>query len=123
MIILRTHIKLWKLYVAIENEEDILSDAYLEGTVVPRIADKWHDVGLELDIPDERLKIIRHLTDPSGEKCKAMLSKWLERKMIDPDDRKQNPTWGNMYNAMCALDMNRAAEEMKEELAQMQVPH
>ena len=102
-----------------ELKTDILSTAYLEGTVTPRIANQWYDVGLELDIPDHDLDSIKQLTNPSGEKCKEMLKAWLRRKS-DPKNEKLDPTWRNMCNAMRALDMNRAAEEIENELEKVE---
>jgi len=103
------------LHHAEAEKDDILSTDYLERIVTPRIANKWYDVGLELDIPDYQLNGIKHLTDPCGEKCKDLLQMWLKRK-TDPTQTRFNPTWRNMYIAMCGLDMIKAAEDMKDEL-------
>ena len=48
-----------------------------------------------------------------------MLQKWLQRK-DDPKNKRLNPTWQNMYNAMCALEMIKAAEDMKDELKRVE---
>jgi len=107
------------LHYAEAEKDDILSTDYLERIVTPRIANKWYDVGLELDIPDYQLDDIKHLTDPCGEKCKDLLKMWLKRK-TDAKQTKFNPTWRNMYIAMCALDMIKAAEDMKDELERVE---
>jgi len=89
--------------------------SYLESNVAPRIAIKWFDIGLYLDIPDDDLYRIKQITDPCGSKCTEMLSRWLARSPNDPDESFR-PTWRNMYNAMLAIECTQGAEDLKEDL-------
>jgi len=96
------------------GEDKILADKYIEQNVVPRIATEWYDVGLELGIKDYELDKIKLIVDPTGGKCTDMLKAWLKRSATGPENRC--PTWRNMYDAMRALDLNKAAEDMKDDL-------
>ncbi|XP_065893193.1 uncharacterized protein [Dysidea avara] len=97
------------------NQERLLDLTFLESDVVPRIATEWFDVGLYLDIPEYDLSNIKHLSNPCGSKCIDMLGRWLRRNPNHPDNFFR-PTWRNMYNAMIAIDYVRPAEELKEDL-------
>ena len=100
------------------GEDKILDDAYLDCKVVPVIASDWCDVGLELGIPLDKLKNMKHFSNPTGNKCKEMLKMWISRRLDDPN-KSRRPTWRNLINSMEALDMMRGAEELKEELMNM----
>ena len=91
-----------------------MEDAYLHRKVVPVIAACWYDVGFELGIPENKLKAMKHYDDQIGSKCKEMLRMWISRR---PDDSyKGRPTWKNLYNAMGAIGLSEAAQELKHEL-------
>ena len=98
------------------GQEHILDLAYLESNVVPRIATEWYDVGLYLDIPDYELDRIRQLSNPTGSKCNEMLKMWWKsRTPNDPDISRRN-VWRNMYDAMVAAELIRAAEDLKHDI-------
>ena len=100
-----------------QNPKDnkILQYNYLRNEVTGKIAPQWFEVGLQLGVSVDELDLIKQLTNPCGGKCTDMLRIWFKRDMGDPVE-KLRPTWQNIYDAMCALDMNRAAEDLKDEL-------
>ena len=59
--------------------DDILDQGYLQTKIIPEIAVKWFEIGLELDIPHGKLDIIRMETDYSGACCLDMLRLWFNR--------------------------------------------
>ena len=99
----------------VTKEQKILTSAYLRNKVAGRIAPEWFDVGLCLEIPADKLAEIKQLTNPCGGKCNDMLFEWFRRDENDPVV-KHRPTWQNIYDAMCDLDMINAAEDLKNEL-------
>lgn len=74
-----------------------------------KVAPKWHDLGIELDFEAAELDAIRE-TDHANNRCKEMLSKWLQTK---------SPSWEKLYNAMCIVQRNAPAEVMKKEVKEL----
>ena len=66
----------------------------------------YYDIGLELDIVNSKLKIIK--SDPSfpdlNEKCLKMLELWLE---VDP-----SATWKKLYDALQETKLSVVAEQV-----------
>jgi len=100
-------------FTEVKNDVDIMSDAYLKANVVRRIATEWENVGLFLEIDSNDLSTIKQIKNPAEDKCREMLRAWLKR---DQSDVSKSPTWKNMYEAMRALTMIRAAEILQDEL-------
>jgi len=100
-------------FTEVKKKVNIVSDAYLEANVARRIATDWENVGLYLEIDPNDLSTIKQLKNPVEYKCREMLRAWLER---DQSDASRSPTWKNMYEAMRALTMIRAAEILQDEL-------
>ena len=91
---------------------NILELSYLQTKVIPEIAVKWYEIGLELQIPLGKLEAIKNERDHCGARCFEMLQTWFLRgnKVKKESER---PTWKNMYNAMCAIDLNFRAKNLK----------
>lgn len=87
---------------------------YLDSTVIPRVAVKWYQIGLNLNIESFKLDNIRRETDRTTEQCLEMLSTWLLRS--SKVEESLRPTWENMHNAMIAIDLIAGAERLKENL-------
>ena len=97
-----------------ENGTDIVGYNYLDGTVKPKVAVKWYQLGLKLNMKSFKLDNIRRVTDRITEQCLEMLSEWLNRGSKEPESFR--PTWENMHKAMTALDLIAGAERLKEKL-------
>ena len=95
------------------GQEKLLDLPYLESNVVCRIATDWYDVGLYLDIPAYELDKIRQLSNPTGSKCTEMLKKWWTSRTPDDPDTSRRNVWRNMYDAMRAVELIKAAEDLK----------
>jgi len=93
-----------------ENDITKLNSGYLQIKITPYIAVRWYDIGLELEIPDGRLQLIRNECDHCDERCSEMLQIWLDRGPNVKEESKI-PNWKNMNNAMCANYLNAWAEE------------
>ena len=93
--------------------DDILEQRYLQTKIIPEIAVRWFEIGLELDIPNGTLEIIKTESDYSGACCLDMLRLWFNRgKNVEKESER--PIWKNMYNAMCAIDINFRAEKLRD---------
>lgn len=93
--------------------DDILEQRYLQTKIIPEIAVRWFEIGLELDIPHGKLEMIKKETDYSGACCLDMLMQWFNRgKNVEKESER--PIWKNMYDAMCAIDLNFRAGEFKD---------
>ena len=97
-----------------ENGTDIVGYNYLDGTVKPRVAVRWYQIGLRLNMEGFRLDNIRRETDRTTEQCLEMLNEWLNRSSREPESFR--PTWENMHKAMTVLELNAGAERLKEKL-------
>ena len=97
-----------------KNGTDIVDYRYLNGTVAPRVATKWYQIGLKLDIDSFKLDNIRREIDRTTEQCLEMLREWLNRSSEEAESFR--PTWENMHNAMTALDLKAGAERLKGKL-------
>ena len=97
-----------------KNGNDIVDYKYLNGRVAPRVATKWYQIGLKLDIDSFKLDNIRREIDRTTEQCLEMLSEWFSRSSEEAESFR--PTWENMLKAMTALDLNAGAERLKEKL-------
>jgi len=94
------------------GENTILSDAYIQSKIVPKIATKWEEIALDLGLERSDTNRIKQLCDPTSKKCAVMLDLWLNRGTA---------TWRNIYDAMQALELNRDAENLKDDLQQSTV--
>jgi len=114
-------VKCFYYYVALNllGQDHILDLAYLESNVVCRIAADWYDVGLFLDIPDYQLDSIKQLSNPTGSKCNEMLKIWWKSRTPDDPDIARRNIWRNMYDAMRAVELIKAAEDLKHDLRNM----
>jgi len=92
--------------------ENILEYDYLQAKIIPEIAVKWFEIGLELNIPARQLQNIKDNPDPSGACCLDMLQQWLDRGNVEKESN--HPIWKNMCDAMCAVDLNARAADLKE---------
>ena len=96
-----------------KSVDDILEQRYLQTKIIPEIAVRWFEIGLELDIPHGKLEIIKTESDYSGACCLDMLRLWFNRgKNVEKESER--PIWKNIYNAMCAIDINFRAEELRD---------
>ena len=100
-----------------ENKIAILNYEYLNKNVIPRIAVEWYDIGIELNIPRYRLDNIKTGNQHHHHihQCLQMLQMWLQRS--SSVEKSRRPTWENMYNAMVAVELTKAAETLKKEIA------
>ena len=82
------------LFDLIDNEKPEISE--LHGSIVPKYAARWKDLGIQLKIPEHHLDTIaadnKNSQSYSKECCKAMLKKWME---ITPD-----ATWNMLQKAI-----------------------
>jgi len=93
------------------KKTDIMKLDYLQTKIIPYIAVKWYDIGLELEIPGGKLEVIKNERDHCGERCFEMLQIWLDR---GPNVKESEiPNWKNMCDAMRANDLNARAEELE----------
>ena len=76
------------------NKTPELSDLYKN--IVPKVAARWKDLGLELNIPIHQLEIIEvdHVNHPRyNEKCcQAMFQRWLQSTI--------KPSWDELQKAI-----------------------
>ena len=99
-----------------QGEDQILRSDYLECKVVPNIATKWHFLGLYLGLVEDELQLINQQgNNPCASQCDQMFRKWLSK---DPSDYtpELKPTWKTLYDALLAINLIRAAEELKQDL-------
>ena len=100
-----------------KNGIDIVNLKYLNEKVIPRIAVKWYDIGIQLNIPSFKLDNIRNETDHVTQRCLQMLQMWLQRS--SNAEKSRRPTWDNMYTAMIAIELIAAADTLKKEIANL----
>ena len=105
------------LYTDMKNGINIVDLKYLNEKVIPRIAVKWYDIGMQLKIPSYKLDNIRNETDHITQRCLQMLQMWLQRS--SNAEKSHRPTWENMYNAMIAIELIAAAETLKKEITNL----
>ena len=96
---------------------DIVDYKYLQEIVIPRVAAKWYQIGLQLKIKSFRLDNIKRETDHITEQCLDMLGMWLQRGTSVEESYR--PTWGNMHKAMIAIDLTAAAERLEDNLEKL----
>ena len=74
---------------------------------ITEMAPSYYNIGLELDIVNSKLKVIK--SDPSlpdlEEKCRKMLEVWLQTDT--------SATWKKLCDALQAVNMNVLAERIK----------
>ena len=76
-------------------------------SLLEEVGNKWHDLGLELGLPNYRLGIIEEENPRNVQKClKEMVSAWMNSSR-DP------PCWGNLAMALRERDMGRLADEIE----------
>lgn len=64
---------------------------------------KWYDIGLELEIEEEELDVIKHKENNDPSKClREMIKVWL--KSVD-----KPPTWEALAEALKAKAVNEVA--------------
>ena len=97
-----------------DNGSDIVGYEYLQKMVIPRVAVKWYQIGLQLKIESFRLDNIKIETDRITEQCLDMLGMWLQRDTSEKESHR--PTWGNMHKAMIAIELIAAAERLEDKL-------
>ena len=97
-----------------KNGTDIVDYKYLNGTVTPRVATKWYQIGLKLKIESFKLDIIRNEIDRTSEQCLEMLNEWLNRGSEVAESFR--PTWENMHKAMSTLNLKAGAERLERNL-------
>ena len=90
---------------------NILELGYLQAKIVPEIAVKWYEIGLELDIPAGKLEAIKNERDHCGARCFEMLQMWFHRG--ENVKESERPSWKNMDKAMRAVDLNFRADNLK----------
>ena len=96
---------------------DILNYKYLDEKVIPRVAVKWNEIGIQLNIPSFRLDNIRQETDHVSQRCQEMLQMWLQRGSSVQESHR--PTWENLYKAMIAIELIAPAERLKERVLKL----
>jgi len=74
------------------------------------VSHKWSDIGLQLDVPISRLKIIEIDTTGTEKRLQAMLDYWMNNA-TDP-----LPSWEVLVNALKApaVGESRVARELEE---------
>ena len=82
------------MYIALGNKPPDLSDLYKN--VVPKVAARWKDLGVELNIPIHHLDIIAvdHHNHPKYSEtcCQAMFQRWLQSTI--------KPSWDVLQKAI-----------------------
>ena len=80
---------------------------------VTRMASQYYDIGLELDVINSRLRIIRDDPNFPGlvNKCQEMLTLWLEGDT--------SATWEKLCRALERRDQNVLARDIREEICSM----
>ena len=94
----------------IENDRPALKD--LHNHVVPHIADKWEDLGVQLldDSQVDQLDIITADHPQDAVKCcKLMLKKWLKAST--------DATWNQLLRALCKIELVSLAKDVKKKLS------
>ena len=93
---------------------NIVGYKYLQEMVIPRVAVRWFQIGLQLKIKSFTLDNIKIETDRITEQCLDMLGIWLQRGTSVKESHR--PTWGNMHKAMIAIELIAAAERLEDKL-------
>ena len=97
-----------------ENLDDIVTNQpNLEDTPTLRelnhhitdMAPSYYEIGLKLDVPDAKLKLIRNDPSKTKEKCREMLKVWLESDT--------SATWKKLCDALQEVEMGVLAEQIK----------
>jgi len=102
-----------------EQGDQILRSDYLKCKIVPKVATKWHFLGLYLGVQEDELQLINQQgNNLCASHCDQMFMKWLSK---DPADCKPElrPTWKNLYDALRAKDLIRTAEELKQDVLKL----
>ena len=75
---------------------------------ITRMAINYYDIGLELNIGNDKLRIIQHdLRFPNlEEKCREMLNLWLENDI--------SATWGKLCEALERKNQSVLARDIRE---------
>ena len=73
-------------------------------TAVRDAISEWHQLGLQLDLPESDLKLIGSSPDTEGH-LRMMLSKWLD---YDPE-----ASWDKLANALNAMGKNAIAANIR----------
>ena len=85
-----------------------LRDLYTH--VVPRVADKWRDLGIRI-LPVNQLDIIAANYPNDVERCcKSMFELWLKTK-------PNATTWDQLIDALFKCNLNALAENIKDKLS------
>jgi len=94
----------------VENDRPALKD--LHDHVVPHIADKWDDLGVQLldDSQVDQLDIIAADHPQDVVKCcKLMLKKWL--------NSSTDANWNQLLCALCKIELVSLANDVKKKLS------
>ena len=86
----------------------------LNNHVIPLVATRWYDLGLELlETKHEReLEIIEsNYRNDMSTCCRKMLSKWLET-------RSNSASWGQLIQAVKNIKLNNVANDIEQLLLQ-----
>ena len=71
---------------------NILELNHLQTKIIPEIAVKWYEIGLELNIPVGKLEAIKNERDHCGARCFEMLQMWFNRG-TNVKQESERPTW------------------------------
>ena len=82
-------------------------------TAVRDAITEWHQLGLELDLPESDLKLIGSSPDIEGH-LRMMLSKWLD---YDPE-----ASWDKLANALNAMGKNAIAANIRSKYVRTTTP-
>ena len=73
---------------------------HLTDLVVPNMATKWFEMGLQLGVNPKELTTIQHDAKNSKEACIMMFMEWL--------GNTNNPSWQKVLDALCARSVRES---------------
>ena len=85
---------------------------------VPRVAPKWYDLGLALDIQPFVLDGVTHEQE-KADRPRVMFAKWLE---ASPDTGSQPRTWQTVLDAVRTICGLAAMEDIRTAVQTPQIP-
>ena len=93
------------------NTRPLLKDLYER--VVPSVADKWRDIGVQLLHPtlvDDRVLDVIAADHPHSveECCKSMFEKWLETQ--------KDASWKELLEVIKKIELHSIADKLEKEL-------
>ena len=85
---------------------------------MPRVAPKWYDLGLVLDIQPFVLAGISHEQEPAN-RPREMFTKWLQGS---PGTGSQARTWQSVLDAVGTICGTEAVEDIRTDVQTLKIP-